>query len=62
MWGSNSKITMSKSVKKNLKLIGKKQEDFKIISTYIQVSIVIVRDMIFLEKNRIFLMMANRFM
>jgi hypothetical protein len=53
---------MSKSVKKNLKLIGKKQEDFKIISTYIQVSIVIVRDMIFLEKNRIFLMMANRFM
>ena len=62
MWGSNSKITMSKSVKKNLKLIGKNKEDFKIISTHIQDSIVTVGDMVFLEKNRIFLMIVNRFM
>jgi len=53
---------MSKSVKKNLKLIGKNQEDLKIISTYIQDSIVTVGDMVFLEKNRIFLMIVNRFM
>ena len=53
---------MSKSVKKNLKLIGKNQEDLKIISTYMQDSIVTVGDIIFLEKNRIFLMIINRFM
>ena len=53
---------MSKNVKKNLKLIGKNQEDLKIISAYIQDSIVTVGDMVFLEKNRIFLMMVNRFM
>ena len=48
--------------KKNLKLIGKNREDLKIISTYIQDSIVTIRDMVFLEKNRIFLMIVNRFM
>ena len=53
---------MSKSIKKNLKLIGKNREDLKIISTYIQDSIVTIRDMVFLKKNRIFLMIANRFM
>ena len=53
---------MSKSVKKNLKLIGKNKDDLKIISTYIQDSIVTIRDIIFLEKNRIFLMIVNRFM
>ena len=53
---------MNKSVKKNLKLIGKNQEDLKIISTYMQDSIVTVGDMVFLEKNRIFLMIINRFM
>ena len=53
---------MSKNVKKNLKLIGKNQEDLKIISAYIQDSIVTVGDIVFLEKNRIFLMMVNRFM
>ena len=53
---------MSQDVKKKLKLIGKNQEDLKIISTYIQDSIVSVGDMVFLEKNRIFLMLVNRFM
>ena len=53
---------MSKSIKKNLKLIGKNQDDLKIISAYIQDSIVTVGDMVFLEKNRIFLMIVNRFM
>jgi len=53
---------MSKSVKKNLKLIGKNKEDLEIISSYIQDSIVSIGDMVFLEKNRIFLMIINRFM
>ena len=53
---------MNKTIKKNLKLIGKNQEDLKTISTYIQDSIVTVGDIIFLEKNRIFLMIVNRFM
>ena len=53
---------MNKTIKKNLKLIGKNQEDLKTISTYIQDSIVTVGDIIFLEKNRIFLMIINRFM
>jgi len=53
---------MSKSIKKNLKLVGKNSEDLKIISSYIQDSIVTIRDMVFLKKNRIFLMMVNRFM
>ena len=53
---------MNKSVKKNLKLIGKNKEDLKIISAYIQDSIVIVRDMVFLKKNKIFVMIVNRFM
>ena len=53
---------MSEDVKNNLKLIGKNQEDLKVISAHSQDSIVTVKDMIFLEKNRIFLMMVNRFM
>ena len=53
---------MSESVKKNLKLIGKNKEDLEIISSYIQDSIVSIGDMVFLEKNRIFLMIINRFM
>ena len=53
---------MSEDAKNNLKLIGKNQEDLKVISAYSQDSIVTVKDMIFLEKNRIFLMMVNRFM
>ena len=53
---------MSKNIKRNFKLIGKNKEDLKIISAYVQDSIVIVKDIIFLEKNRIFVMMLNRFM
>ena len=53
---------MSEDEKNNLKLIGKNQEDLKAISAYFQDSIVAVKDMIFLEKNRIFLMIVNRFM
>ena len=53
---------MSEDEKKNLKLIAKNQEDLKVISAYSQDSIVAVKDIIFLEKNRIFVMIANRFM
>ena len=53
---------MSEYAKNNLKLIGKNQEDLKVISAYAQDSIVTVKDIVFLEKNRIFVMMINRFM
>ena len=53
---------MSEDAKNNLKLIGKNQEDLKVISAYSQDSIVAIKDMIFLEKNRIFIMIVNRFM
>ena len=53
---------MSRYDKNNLKLIGKSQEDLKVISAYSQDSIVAVKDIIFLEKNRIFIMIINRFM
>ena len=53
---------MSENGKNNLKLIGKSQEDLKVISAYSQDSIVVVKDIIFLEKNKIFIMIINRFM
>ena len=53
---------MSEYEKNNLKLIGNSQEDLKVISAYSQDSIVSVKDMIFLEKNKIFVMIINRFM
>ena len=53
---------MSNDEKNNLKLIGKNQEDLKIISAYLQDSIVIIKDIVFLKKNRIFIMILNRFM
>tara|TARA_B100001179_G_scaffold227610_1_gene210428 strand:- start:316 stop:765 length:450 start_codon:yes stop_codon:yes gene_type:complete len=46
----------------NLKLIGKNQEDLKVISAYLQDSVVTVKDMVFLKNNRIFVMIVNRFM
>ena len=46
----------------NLKLIGNNQEDLKVISAYLQDSIVIVKDIIFLKQNRTFVMIVNRFM
>ena len=53
---------MSEDAKNNLKLIGKNQEDLKVISAYSQDSIVAVKDITFLKKNRIFVMIINRFM
>ena len=53
---------MSEDAKNSLKLIGKSQEDLKIMSAYSQDSIVIVKDITFLKKNRIFVMIINRFM
>ena len=47
---------------KNLKLIGKNQNDLKVISAYSQDSIVIVKDIVFLKKSKIFIMIINRFM
>tara|TARA_B100000029_G_scaffold95917_1_gene85970 strand:- start:294 stop:743 length:450 start_codon:yes stop_codon:yes gene_type:complete len=48
--------------KNNLNLIGKNEEDLKIISAYLQDSVVIVKDIVFLKKNRTFIMILNRFM
>ena len=53
---------MSKDVKNNFILTAKNQKDLEIISTYSQDSIVAIKDVIFLEKNRIFIMIINRFM
>ena len=53
---------MSEVEKNNLKLIGKNPEDLKVISAYTQDSIVAIKNMIFLKKNRIFVMIVNRFM
>ena len=48
--------------KLNLRLIAKDNDDLKVISAYLQDSIVLVRDMLFLQKSKTFLMMVNRFM
>ena len=53
---------MKADEKINLKLIGKNEEDLKVISAYLQDSIVTVKDIVFLEKNRTVVMMVNRFM
>ena len=53
---------MSNGEKNNLKLTGKNEEDLKIISAYLQDSVVIVKDIVFLKKNRTFIMILNRFM
>ena len=53
---------MSDDAKNNLKLIGKNEEDLKIISAYLQDSIAIIKDIVFLKKNRTFIMIINRFM
>ena len=46
----------------NLKLIGKNEKDLNVISAYLQDSIVIPKDIVFLKQNRIFIMIVNRFM
>ena len=53
---------MSNGEKNNLKLTGKNEEDLKVISAYLQDSVVIVKDIVFLKKNRTFIMILNRFM
>ena len=53
---------MSENEKGNLKLIVRNREDLKVISAYSQDSIVAVKDITFLKKNRIFVMIMNRFM
>ena len=45
-----------------LKLTGKNSDDLKVISAYSQDSVVTIKDMVFLKKNKIFLMIINRFM
>ena len=49
-------------VVKNLKLIAKTEEDIKIVSAHLQDSILSVKDIANLRKNKIFLMQLNRFM
>ena len=51
-----------KSKTVNLKLLGRSIEDLKTISAYLQDSIIIQKDMTFLKKNKIFLMLVSRFM
>ena len=53
---------MSENEKGNLKLMVRNREDLKVISAYSQDSIVAIKDITFLEKNRIFIMIINRFM
>ena len=53
---------MSRDEQTNLKLIGKNQEDLKVISAYSQDSIVNVKDIVFLKENRTFVMITNRYM
>ena len=52
---------MTKNINR-LKLIGKNIEDLKTISAYCQDSIVKIKDLIYLKKNKIFIMMLGRFM
>ena len=53
---------MSAHEKTNLKLLGKNQEDLKVISAYLQDSVLIIKDTVFLKQNRTFVMIVNRFM
>ena len=53
---------MSVNERANLKLLGKNQEDLKVISAYLQDSVLIIKDTVFLKQNRTFVMIVNRFM
>ena len=53
---------MSVDERTNLKLLGKNQEDLKVISAYLQDSVLIIKDTVFLKQNRTFVMIVNRFM
>ena len=47
---------------KNLKLIARTEEDLRVVSAYLQDSIVSTSDIANLKKSKIFLMQLNRFM
>tara|TARA_B100000029_G_scaffold91892_1_gene81814 strand:- start:448 stop:897 length:450 start_codon:yes stop_codon:yes gene_type:complete len=53
---------MYKEKIKCLNLIGDNEEDLKVISAYLQDSIVVMKDIVFLKKNKSFVMVVNRFM
>ena len=53
---------MNLEVSDHLKLLGKNIEDLKVISAYCQDSLVKVKDIIFLKKNKTFIMMISRYM
>mgnify|MGYP001271941841 CR=1 FL=1 len=53
---------MKKDEENNLKLTGKNEEDLKIISAYLQDSVVIASNILYLKKNRTFVMILSRFM
>ncbi len=53
---------MNNYEKFNLKLLGRNQEDLKLISAYRQDSVVTVKDIVFLKRNKAFVMVVNRFM
>jgi len=53
---------MNSDDKYKINLIGKNQGDLRIISAYLQDSIVTVKDIVFLKQNRTFVMIVNRFM
>ena len=53
---------MNEEEQTNLRLIAYNQEDLKVVSAYLQDSILAVKDMAFLKKNKTFIMMTNRFM
>ena len=47
---------MNNYEKFNLKLLGRNQEDLKVISAYLQDSIVAIKDIAFLKINRTFIL------
>ena len=53
---------MNVNEKVNLKLMGKNKDDLKVISAYLQDSVLKVKDIVFLKKNKTFIMIINRFM
>ena len=53
---------MSNDKNNKLRLIGKSDDDLKIISAYLQDSVLIIKDIVYLKENRTFIMILNRFM
>ena len=53
---------MSKEKTSHLNLIGDNEDDLKVISAYMQDSVVVMKLIVFLKKNKSFIMMVNRFM